>query len=559
MLQLTRIREGIYNLFPNEDPLKSELQSGKFTILSGRDATGAAVALFTARLHDPSAATHTTVLQAVLYQLDCAIESRETQRNGLIFIYDMTDSTYHNFDYELCVKMLSLLKGAFPARLKRVLIVSSPLWFRATFTVLRLFVREKLRDRVSTLRLGELSPLVPCDTLPIHLGGSRPLDHAAWLGRCLDSPRASSMDDILFLPSVPAPHTRFTGNGPPITSVALSSTSSSPSSPQPTSLLCEGSIHDGESRGILPTELMELLITIRRRGLHKEYEDMQREAPAGTFNCSKLPYNFAKNRYTDVLCLDHSRVRLTCIDDDHSDYINASFMDGYKQQNAYIAAQGPMPQTFDDFWRMVWEQQVLIVVMTTRVVERGRVKCGQYWPLDSVSSQNFGLFSVKNQHMEKFPDYNVTALVLYNNRTGEMREVAHFQYVSWPDFGVPRTAAGVLAFLGHVRQHQAAAVAAMGSAWHGHPQGPPIVVHCSAGIGRSGTFCTLDICLARLADCGTVDIHGTVRGMRSQRAFSIQTADQYCFCHTALLEHAQKQGLLSAQNWSPPDLDSESD
>ncbi|XP_029599787.1 tyrosine-protein phosphatase non-receptor type 9-like, partial [Salmo trutta] len=183
----TRIKEGIFNINPEEEPLRSELLSGKFTVLPGRDAKGAALALFTARLHRSDVTTHRAVLQAIIFQLDKAIESVDTQRDGLIFIYDMTNSSYGNFDYELCVKILDLLKGAFPARLKCVFIVSSPLWFRAPFAVLRLFVREKLRERVCTVKAHELSNYIPVSSLPEHLDGTSQYSHVAWIQSCVNA------------------------------------------------------------------------------------------------------------------------------------------------------------------------------------------------------------------------------------------------------------------------------------------------------------------------------------------------------------------------------------
>uniref|UniRef100_A0A673C841 protein-tyrosine-phosphatase n=1 Tax=Sphaeramia orbicularis TaxID=375764 RepID=A0A673C841_9TELE len=320
----TRIKEGIININPDEEPLRSELLSGKFTVLPGRDAKGAALALFTARLHRPDVTTHKAVLQAIIYQLDKAIESVQTQRDGLIFIYDMTNSSYGNFDYELCVKILNLLKGAFPARLKCVFIVSSPLWFRAPFAVLRLFVREKLRERVCTVKAHELEgvPPLPQKSLP------RP-------------PQSSSQS-------------------PPL---------SSSWGPDDEDHCMDMSIHMPEQGGMTVHDLVEHVKRRKKKGIYQEYEEIRKEPPAGTFDYSKKLSNQIKNRYSDVLCLDQSRVRLCqlCDDEDEtSDYINASFMDGYKRSNAYIATQGPLPKTFVDFWRMVWEQMVLIIVMTTR-------------------------------------------------------------------------------------------------------------------------------------------------------------------------------------------------
>lgn len=218
-----------------------------------------------------------------------------------------------------------------------------------------------------------------------------------------------------------------------------------------------------------------------------------------------------------------------------------------------------MPKTFDDFWRMVWEQRVLIIVMTTRVIERGRIKCGQYWPLEAGRSEDSGHFVIRNIHIDLFQDFKLTHLDLYNKQTDESRSVAHYQYMSWPDFGVPKSASAMLDFRAQVKQHQAVAVQAMGSEWTGHPAGPPIVIHCSAGIGRTGTFCTLDICLSRLENIGTVDVLQTVKRMRTQRAFSIQTWDQYYFCYMAIIEYAQRKRLLAPVEWSDTEFETDSE
>ncbi|XP_026882316.2 tyrosine-protein phosphatase non-receptor type 9 isoform X1 [Electrophorus electricus] len=695
----TRIKEGIYNINPNEEPLRTELLSGKFTVLPGRDSKGAALALFIARLHRPDLTTHKAVLQAIIYQLDKAIENIQTQRDGLIFIYDMTNSTYSNFDYDLCVKILKLLKGAFPARLKCVFIVSSPLWFRAPFAVLRLFVREKLRERVCTVKAQELASHIPISSLPEHLGGSSQYNHIAWIQSCINSslnnptnspyatpdclggllgscsplpnqtanaiPHSGNsttllrdelncncplLDDgnanlqnlrhahwngsalpgsgLVTHPNVnilnghscgrhPPPqsdtppdtplhqkHATETGatkggvlaedlgqdgngaedshrecdnfeeeaeTGDGVPPLPQKSARPTPLSRSPEDgiwlpgMTGEGlvmSIHIAEPGGMTMQELVQHVKSKKKKGIYQEYEEIRREPPAGTFNYSKKPANQIKNRYSDVLCLDESRVRLFPVndeDDETSDYINASFMDGYKMTKAYIATQGPLPKTFADFWRMVWEQMVLIIVMTTRVMERGRVKCGQYWPLEVSRTEEYGYFLVRNVHTETFQDFKITHLELYNSQTGECREVSHYLYVSWPDFGVPKSASAMLDFRARVKQRQELALQTLYPHWTGPPGGPPIVVHCSAGIGRTGTFCTLDICLSRLEDIGTVNVKRTVQRMRMQRAFSIQTWDQYYFCYKAVIEHAQQTGRLLPIDWSDtePETDSE--
>jgi tyrosine-protein phosphatase non-receptor type 9 len=210
-------------------------------------------------------------------------------------------------------------------------------------------------------------------------------------------------------------------------------------------------------------------------------------------------------------------------DDPCSDYINANYVDGYKQKNAFISTQGPLPKTYGDFWRMIWEQQCAVVVMTTRCLERGRPKCGQYWPLGEEESAEYGHFEIVNLTTEQQSDYTISMLHLTNlkvpsvsvyghvshsyslpttlalsfvfpfffGQTRETRSVAHMQFTSWPDYGVPLSATAMLEFLQRMRDMQSGLVSAMGDTWIGHPLGPPIVVHCSAGIGRTGMFITL--------------------------------------------------------------------
>uniref|UniRef100_A0A4W3GMQ2 Tyrosine-protein phosphatase non-receptor type 9 n=1 Tax=Callorhinchus milii TaxID=7868 RepID=A0A4W3GMQ2_CALMI len=507
----TKLKEGIVELKPHEEPLRSELLSGKFTILDlgsipGQDEMfGASIALFTAKLHQPNKTLQHVVLQALFYLLDQAIESFETQRNGLVFIYDMAGSAYTNFEYDLSKKILHLLKGAFPARLKKVFIVGAPVWFRFPYSVLSLILKEKLRERVQMVKTHELKQHLPGDCLPEHLGGAVRLDHSSWNRQFLALPNGQpeSLDKLI---------TGFSRE--------------------------EESVHVPGLEGMTVEELLDHVNTVQKRGIYEEYEDIRRETPPGTFNCSLQPYNQQKNRYGDVLCLDQTRVKLKSLNhDERTDYINASFMDGYKQKNAFIGTQGPLEKTYHDFWRMVWEQNVLVIVMTTRVDESGRKKCGQYWPLEQHTQGNYGLISVRNMSILK-------PAVFLVSQTYEGRKVIHFQYLSWPDYGVPSSAAALIDFRSAVRRQQELCVRAVSGGWRGHPGGPPILVHCSAGIGRTGTLCTLDICLSQLQDVGTLNVYQTVRRMRGQRAFSIQTPDQYYFCYTAIIEHAQRQHLL---------------
>ncbi|XP_077989434.1 tyrosine-protein phosphatase non-receptor type 9-like isoform X2 [Glandiceps talaboti] len=614
-----RYREQLTNIDPKEGNLMRELQTGKFTILPSRDWTGASIALFTAKLHNPNDTSRQNTLKAVIYQLDQALEDKSTQRNGIIFVYDMTSSNYANFDYDLSRKILDLLKGGFPARLKKVIIVTAPLWFRAPFKLLRLFVREKLRERVVLTNLIQLPDSIPKDSLPRQLNGPVIINHKDWLASCYNTYKnkeSQEMEDLRAdnralianeRAALAAARvvTAYSDESPPETrhnslvgyeknqkerrniakrgeeggllaeaasaynpSTRELDPESSPSEPpppiprkiRPGTISQEDSIHQPEQSGMTVDQLVDHLNSIKKSGIYKEYARIRLEPPAGTFHTSKLKANAGKNRYTDVPCYDHSRVPLCPINGDpNTDYINANYMDGYKQKNAFIAAQGPLPKTFADFWRMIWEQQVTVIVMTTRTVERGRLKCGQYWPNEENAPETYGSIQVINSYIDRKNDYSISTLQVTNIDTDEVREVSHLQYTSWPDFGVPSSASGMLHFLSEVRSYQAEGVKKLGAQWEGHPLGPPIVIHCSAGIGRTGTFCTLDISIARLNDTRKVDIASTVRRMRTQRAFSIQTPDQYEFCHFSIIEYAQQNGMVEEPEWYDYDDSEESD
>nr|XP_029726549.1 tyrosine-protein phosphatase non-receptor type 9-like isoform X2 [Aedes albopictus]XP_029726676.1 tyrosine-protein phosphatase non-receptor type 9 isoform X2 [Aedes albopictus]XP_029726678.1 tyrosine-protein phosphatase non-receptor type 9 isoform X2 [Aedes albopictus] len=619
--ELIRQREGLYGFDPMLDPLRAELETGKFTILPGRDASGAAIALFTANLHYPMTVTHKTTLQGVVYQLDVALQSAETQKAGLVFIYDMSTSKYSNFDYDLSQKILTLLKGGYPARLKKVLIVTAPLWFKAPFKILRLFVREKLRERVFTVSIPQLSLHVPRDSLPGRLGGTLDYDHSSWLLHCYKS-MTNREDEIIagqqqttngasqtnsssmgsgakatVTTAILDPHLAGSAAGTTDLSEYVSGHHRTPSgnldhigvedisdlaaagghhhhvhhnhhhhhhhntnselwNENPPSSASSGFSDDDSLAGAEgdPKTIEQIVQMVRERGkqgLIQEYAEIKARAPDGTFTHAKLRNNLAKNRYTDVLCFDHSRVILSQeADDPTSDYINANFVDGYKQKNAYISTQGPLPKTSYDFWRMVWEQHCLVIVMTTRVMERGRVKCGQYWEPTEGGVIEYGCYQVRTLSVEANEDYTVAELEVKNSKTDEVRCVSHWQFTSWPDYGVPASARAMLNFLQRAREKQAEMVKSLGDLWAGHPRGPPMVVHCSAGIGRTGTFITLDICISRLEDVGTADIKGTVEKIRAQRAYSIQMPDQYVFCHLALIEYALSRSMLQSADLS---------
>ncbi|XP_029921003.1 protein tyrosine phosphatase receptor type Db isoform X4 [Myripristis murdjan] len=253
----------------------------------------------------------------------------------------------------------------------------------------------------------------------------------------------------------------------------------------------------------------------------QEYESID-PGQQFTWENSNLEVNKPKNRYANVIAYDHSRVILSSIEGvPGSDYINANYIDGYRRQNAYIATQGSLPETFCDFWRLVWEQHTANIIMMTKLEEKSRVKCDQYWP--TRGTETYGLIQVTLLDTVELATYSVRTFALYKSGSNEKREVRQFQFTAWPDHGVPEHPTPFLAFLRRVKACNP-------------PDAGPMVVHCSAGVGRTGCFIVIDAMTERIKHEKTIDIYGHVTLMRSQRNYMVQTEDQYVFIHDALLE-----------------------
>ncbi|KAL1251239.1 hypothetical protein QQF64_019035 [Cirrhinus molitorella] len=256
-----------------------------------------------------------------------------------------------------------------------------------------------------------------------------------------------------------------------------------------------------------------------------EFQSIPRIFSNYTIKEAKKAENQSKNRYVDILPYDYNRVTLSTGGED--DYINASFIEGYQEPKKYIAAQGPKDETVGDFWRMVWEQKSSIIVMVTRCEEGNKVKCAQYWPCLDRETEIFEDFVVKIRSEQHCPDYIIRHLVLTNKREkASEREVTHIQFISWPDHGVPGDPSLLLKLRRRVNSFK--------NFFSG-----PVVVHCSAGVGRTGTYIGIDAMIESLEAEGRVDIYGFVAKLRRQRCLMVQVEAQYILIHTALIEHNQ--------------------
>eukprot|EP00731_Ephydatia_muelleri_P018727 Em0011g767a len=228
---------------------------------------------------------------------------------------------------------------------------------------------------------------------------------------------------------------------------------------------------------------------------------------------SQLPCNQVKNRFCNILPYDASRVKLKELNGiPGSDYINASYIDGYNCQNIYISTQGPTDETVNDFWRMVWEKRLGTIVMLTRCIENGREKCAQYWASTNGNHET-AQFKVATISATQFADYTITSLVVSDKEKSEDEplHVKHFHFTSWPDHGVPDTPSSLVSFIKYVQKNRK------------FTEESPLLVHCSAGVGRSGTFIALHILLERIKTEDSINVFECVNQMRKRRPFMVQS------------------------------------
>ncbi|XP_075037226.1 tyrosine-protein phosphatase non-receptor type 4 [Mixophyes fleayi] len=300
--------------------------------------------------------------------------------------------------------------------------------------------------------------------------------------------------------------------------------------PEKTSIDCVHSDNDA-----LRESMIQLAEGLPNGTVLVQFDQLYRKKPGMTMSCAKLPQNISKNRYRDISPYDATRVILHTGDD----YINANYINmeipSSSIINRYIACQGPLPNTCPDFWQMTWEQGSSIVAMLTTQVERGRVKCHQYWPEPTKSSE-FGNFQISCHSEDGNPAYVFREMTLTNLEKNESRALTQVQYTAWPDHGVPDDSSDFLDFVCLVRQKR-------------FNHDAPVVVHCSAGIGRTGVLITMETAMC-LIECNQpvypLDI---VRTMRDQRAMMIQTPSQYRFVCEAILK-VYEEGIVKPLNTS---------
>ncbi|XP_076676984.1 putative receptor-type tyrosine-protein phosphatase mosPTP-1 isoform X3 [Andrena cerasifolii] len=299
----------------------------------------------------------------------------------------------------------------------------------------------------------------------------------------------------------------------------------------------ENTEQDGERTAVAIQKFVQHVTSLHTDGdigFSKEYEFIQSETGKFTAENSQYVENKAKNRYLNILAYDHTRVQLLSCGGGPPkkghDYVNANYIDGWQRTRAYIGTQGPLPPTFDGFWRMVWEQRVSIVVMITNLVERGRKKCDMYWP--KKGSETYGCIQVTLLREDVMATYTIRTLQVRHLKQVKKRKngvdmgeriVWQYHYTGWPDHGVPEHPLPVLSF---IRKSSNA----------NPPDAGPIVVHCSAGVGRTGTYIVIDAMLKQAKCKNEVNVFGFLKHIRTQRNLLVQTEEQYVFIHHALQE-----------------------
>ncbi|XP_020284869.1 tyrosine-protein phosphatase 69D [Pseudomyrmex gracilis] len=261
-------------------------------------------------------------------------------------------------------------------------------------------------------------------------------------------------------------------------------------------------------------------------GFQHEFELLPDRFTDRTTRASEAQENLYKNRYPDIKCYDQTRVRLAQIDGIcGSDYINANFVLGYKERKKFICAQGPMENTVCDYWRMIWEQHLELILMLTNLEEYSKTKCAKYWP-DKHETKNFGDITVEHVKERAYSDYVVRELKMTRLGERDSRTIVQYHFLVWKDFVAPEHPHAILRFIKRVNEAYSL-------------EKGPILVHCSAGVGRTGTLVALDSLLQQLAEEGQVSIFNTVCDLRHQRNFLVQSLKQYIFIYRALMEMAQ--------------------
>lgn len=300
--------------------------------------------------------------------------------------------------------------------------------------------------------------------------------------------------------------------------------------------------HIEEKRIPNDTRIQALESRLAEGQVFLEFERILKKKPNADFSTAMLPENLSRNRFKDVFPYEENRVRLTPTSENKTGYINASHLSVSlgSTQRFYIAAQGPLPNTLYSFWQMVWEHHVSVIVMLTEVQEQGRDKCFPYWPQEDGNKLQIGEFQILRNFSLSSPTYVTCSLSLCHVTSHQQRSVWHIQYTDWPDHSCPQDTQGFIAFMGEVDAVRRHATGDIGS----HLSSSPVVVHCSAGVGRSGAVILCDIMLHCLDHNQPVDLPKVLTHLRLQRMLTVQTLAQYKFVYLVLIQYLKNSRLI---------------
>ncbi|KAJ8307996.1 hypothetical protein KUTeg_012870 [Tegillarca granosa] len=291
-----------------------------------------------------------------------------------------------------------------------------------------------------------------------------------------------------------------------------------------------------ERRRLLENKLSENLV-------FKEFEEIPKKVPSMECQVAKLPENESRNRFRDVLPYDATRVKLSSRKDNPSGYINASHVKLSVGERIwwYIATQAPLENTVTDFWQMIWEQEVDVIGMLTAFAEMGKMKCFTYWPqeIGPAHTMIFGDFQVTLMFCNDSLCYITNRISVVHLPSKKERQVWHLQYTDWPDHGCPDDMYGFLGFLDEVESVQRLAESEEGSG-----KKSPIVIHCSAGVGRTGVVILTQVMKWCLEHNHDIDLPRALGAIRQQRMFLVQTLGQYNFIHKTLIQYLKNTRLI---------------
>ncbi|KAK5983817.1 Tyrosine-protein phosphatase [Trichostrongylus colubriformis] len=275
-------------------------------------------------------------------------------------------------------------------------------------------------------------------------------------------------------------------------------------------------------------------------------QEALRTDPEYSTKCASESVHVMRNRYRDILPYDRNRVVLSSSEDNPNGYINASFISLPKGVMRFIAAQAPLPTTLEEWWKMVDEQKVVLVVMLCKLVEMNKVKCERYWPAEIGQSLLFGCYEITLDAVETFADdeYLLRRLRMTNHKSGEFRAIHQLHYKEWPDHGCPSGESQLINMIENMAElHE--------------KTNAPILVHCSAGVGRTGTIISVNYIreLIKSSQLESLDLFELVMSLRKQRSSMVQTQDQYQFVHRCVAYYCRRH--LGIPHPEPPkeDLD----